>query len=153
MADNTRFLFEDTPPYDRSLIAVATVMPILIMSPIFLLMAYSNPALTATEAILIVLVLLVVLTIAYGLGVPAHVVVTEKGIVVGHGRLLRIRIPSTSIVSTDLRPPPWWFSLYYLFAPAEWVHVRKSSGLLKWWYIPVTLGVKLKTTLDSFLSP
>ena len=152
MAGNTRFLFEDTPPYDRSLIAVATIMPIMIMSPIFVLMAYTDPTLAAAAAILIVLVPLIVLTIPYGLGVPAHVIVTEKGVLIRHGRLLRIRIPGPSFISADLRPPPWWFNLYYLFAPSQWVHVRKSTGLLKWWYIPATSGVKLKNLLDSLIS-
>ena len=149
MADEMRYLFEDIPPYDQSLIAVATAMPIVIMSPIFLLMAYSEPALTAASLILILLVPLIVLAIPYSFGVPAHVTVSQKGVIVRHGKLLRIRIPSKSIISTDLKPPPWWFNLYYLFAPAQWVHVRKSTGLLKWWYIPATSGARLKTTLDS----
>jgi hypothetical protein len=152
MADNMRILMEDIPPYDRSLIYVATIMPIVIMSPIFLLMGYSEPTLTAASLVLIILVPLIVLTIPYSFGVPAHVTVTEKGVVVRHGKLLRIRIPSNSIISTDLRPPPWWFNLYYLFAHAQWVHVKKSTGLLKWWYIPATSGVRLKTTLDSLVS-
>ncbi|MFX1272820.1 MAG: hypothetical protein ACFFAX_14125 [Promethearchaeota archaeon] len=142
-------MFEDSPPYDKSLIAVATIMPIVIMTPIFLLMAYSEPALTAAALILIVLVPLIVLTIPYGFGVPGYVSVSEARIVVRHGRVLCIRIPIGSIISTDLRPPPWWFNLYYLFAPSQWVHVRKSTGLLKWWYIPATSAARLKTILDS----
>jgi hypothetical protein len=108
--------------------------------------------LTAASIILIFLVPLIVLTIPYSFGVPAHVTVTEMGVVVRHGKLLRIKIPKSSIISTDLKPPPWWFNLYYLFAPAQWVHVKKRTGLLKWWFIPTTSGVKLKTTLDSLLS-
>jgi hypothetical protein len=116
MIGNTHLLFEDTPPYDRTLIAVATIMPIVIMSPVFLLMTYSEPALTAVALVLIALVPLIVLIIPYSLGVPAHVTVTEKGIIVRHGRLLRIRIQKGSILSSDLRPPPWWFGFYYLRA-------------------------------------
>jgi hypothetical protein len=149
LSDREHFLFEDSPPYDKSLIAVATIMPIVIMTPIFLLMAYSDPALTPVALFLTVLVPVIVILIPYGLGVPGYVTVTKSRIVIRHGRLLRIRIPISSIASTNLKPPPWWFNLYYLFAPSQWVHVRKSTGLLKWWYIPATSAVRLKTVLDS----
>jgi hypothetical protein len=116
-------------------------------------MAYSDSELTAIALILLVLVPLIVVAIPYSFGVPAYVVVTEKGIVVRHGKLLRIRIPASSLISVELRPPPWWFNIYYLFANAQWVYVRKSTGLLKWWCIPATSGVRLKSVLDPFVTP
>ena len=144
-------MYEDIPPYDKALIAVASIMPIVIMTPIFLLMAFSDPTLAPAALVLIVLVPIIVIMIPYGLGVPAHVTVTESGIVIRHGRLLRIRIPISSIISLDVKPPPWWFSIYYLFSPSQWVFVKKSTGLLKWWCIPATSGTKLKTALDSLV--
>jgi len=149
MTGNPPAQYEDTPPYDKSLITAATAMPVVIMTPIFLLLAYSEPELTPIALILLFLVPLVVVMFPYSFGVPARVVVTEKGIAVRHGKLLRIEIPASSLVSIELKPPPWWFNIYYLFANAQWVYVRKSTGLLKWWSIPATSAARLKVILDS----
>ena len=149
MTDIPRSTFEDTPPYDRSLVKVGTVMPIVIMRPVFLLMAYSEPALTGVALALFILVPLVILMTVYGLGVPGDVMVSDWGIVVSHGLLIKIRIPVENIVSTVIEPPPWWLNYYYLYSNAQWLRVRKTSGLLKWWYVPTSSASRLKLAIKS----
>jgi hypothetical protein len=149
MPETDQILFEGTAPYDRSLVQVATVMPIVIMSPVFLLIVYSEPALSWMAILLFILIPTIILTTVYGLGVPGRVTVSEWGIVVKHGLLVRVKIPHEKIVSTTLEPPPWWLSYYYLYANAQWLRVGKSTGLLKWWYIPTSSASRLKMVTDS----
>jgi len=149
MTDEISTIFQDIAPYDRSLVNVAVIMPIVIMSPVFLLMAYSEPALSGLALSLFFIVPAIILTTVYGLGVPGTVVVSDWGIIVKHGLLIRIKIPRKTIVSTTIEPPPWWLNYYYLHANAQWLRVGKSSGLLKWWYIPTTSATRLKLAIES----
>jgi hypothetical protein len=149
MTDDSNIVFQDIAPYDHSLVNVAAIMPIIIMSPVFLLLAYSEPALSGLSLVLFILIPTTILTAVYGLGVPGRVVVSEWGIVIKHGLLVRIRIPREAVVSTTIEPPPWWLNYYYLYANAQWLRVGKTSGLLKWWYIPTTSATRLKLVIES----
>ena len=102
MTENSPMIFNDRAPYDRSLVNVAAIMPIVIMSPVFLLMAYSEPALSGLALSLFLIVPAIILTTVYGLGVPGKVVVSDWGIVVKHGLLVRIKIPQKDITSTTI---------------------------------------------------
>ena len=149
LSDKEQILFEDTPLYDRTLIAVAVVMPIVIMGPIFFLLAYSEPALSQIAFMLFILVPLIILAFPFALAVPTSVMVSRSGILIKHGLILRIRVSSSHIISSELKPPPWWFSLYYLYPNAQWVHIRKSRGLLKWWYIPTKSARRLMAVIEE----
>jgi hypothetical protein len=153
MTENKSTVFEDSSPYDRSLVRVATVMPIVIVGPVFLLLAFTEPALRGFAIALFFIVPLVILMTVYGLGVPGRVVVSEWGVVVKHGLLVRIKIPVEDIMSITNEPPPWWLNYYYLYANAQWLRVGKKSGLLKWWYIPTTSTTKLKLVIESVQNP
>jgi hypothetical protein len=149
MTENQPRTFHDIAPYDRSLVNVATIMPIVIMSPVFLLIAYSEPTLSGLALGLFFIVPAIILTTVYGLGVPGTVSVTAWGVVVKHGLLVRIRIPREAIVSTAIDSPPWWLNYYYLHANAQWLRVGKSVGFLNWWYIPTTNATRLKLAIES----
>ena len=149
MIENKSTVFEDTAPYDQSLVKVATIMPIVIVGPVFLLLAFSEPALRGFALALFLIIPLVILMTVYGLGVPGKVTVSEWGIVVKHGLLVRIKIPVEDIMSITIEPPPWWLNYYYLYANAQWLRVGKRAGLLKWWYIPTTSATKLKLAIES----
>jgi len=142
-------IFEEKAPYDQSLVRVATIMPFVIMTPVFLLMAYSEPALSGLAIVLLFLIPAIILTTVYGLGVPGVVVVSHWGIVVKHGLLVRIRIPAKEILAITIEPPPWWLNYYYLYANAQWLRIGKASGLLKWWYIPTSRANRLKQVIES----
>jgi hypothetical protein len=146
---NDSRVFEDTAPYDRSLVKVATVMPIVIVGPVFLLLAFSEPALRGFALALFIIVPLIILMTVYGLGVPGQVMVSEWGVVVKHGLMVRIKIPIEDIMSLTIEPPPWWLNYYYLYGNAQWLRVGKRAGLLKWWYIPTTSATKLKLAIES----
>jgi hypothetical protein len=119
------------------------------MGPVFLLLAFSEPTLRGFALALFIIVPLIILMTVYGLGVPGQVVVSDWGIVVKHGLLVRIRIPVEDIISLNIEPPPWWLNYYYLYANAQWLRVGKRLGLLKWWYIPTTSASKLKLVIES----
>lgn len=148
MTNPPRRIFEDTAPYDQSLVKVAMIMPIVIVGPVFLLLAFSEPALRGFALALILIIPLVILMTVYGLGVPGKVTVSEWGIVVKHGLLVRIKIPVEDIMSITIELPPWWLNYYYLYANAQWLRVGKKSGILKWWYIPTTSATKLKLAIE-----
>ena len=149
MTEAASKIFDDIAPYDRSLVNVAAIMPIIIMSPVFLLLAYSEPALSGLAIILFILIPTIILTTVYGLGVPGLVVVSNTGIIVKHGLLVRVKILKDEIVSTSIESPPWWLNYYYLYANAQWVRVGKTSGYLKWWYIPTSNATKLRLAIES----
>ncbi len=149
MSDKEQILFEDTPPYDRTLIAVAVAMPMVIMGPVFLLLAYSEPALSGVALLLFIIVPVIILVFPFTLAVPTSVLVSKSGILIKHGLFLRIRVSSGRIISSELKSPPWWFNLYYLYPTAQWVHIKKSSGLLKWWYIPTKSARRLMVALEE----
>ena len=149
LSDKEQILFEDTPSYDRTLIAVAVAMPIVIMGPVFFLLAYSEPALSQVAFMLFILVPVIILVFPFALAVPTSVMVSRSGVSVKHGLFLRIRVPSSRIISSEIKPPPWWFNLYYLYPNAQWVHIRKSHGLLKWWYIPTKSARRLVVALEE----
>ena len=145
----SRSIFEDTAPYDQSLVKVAAIMPIVIVGPVFLLLAFAEPALRGFAIALFFIVPLLILMTVYGLGVPGKVEVSEWGLVVKHGLLIRIEVPVEDIVAITIEPPPWWLNYYYLYANAQWLRVGKRSGILKWWYIPTTSATKLKLAIES----
>lgn len=147
-----KIILEDTAPYDESLVRVSAVVPIIIIGPVFLLMAFAEPALTGLALILFILIPIVILTTVYGLGVPGRVTVSEWGIVVRHGVFVRIRVPVEDIVSLSVEPPPWWLNYYYLYANAQWLRVGKRTGILKWWYVPTTSAARLKIAIESIKS-
>ena len=149
MTDFSHKIFKETAPYDQSLVKVATVMPIVIMGPVFLLLAYSEPTLRWVALALFVIIPLLILMTVYGLGVPGQVMISEWGITIKHGLLVTIKIPVEDIRSITIEPPPWWLNYYYLYANAQWLRVGKKAGLLKWWYIPTKSATNLKLAIES----
>ncbi|MGY5874393.1 MAG: hypothetical protein RTU30_01495 [Candidatus Thorarchaeota archaeon] len=138
---NDQVLLKDCPPYDATYIRVGGAMVIVILGPVLFLIAYSEPVLIPLSIGLVVLIPLIVVGAPYTFGVPARVVVDKSGAKVRHG-LVTIRMPAGDISQVDIQNPPWWLSIWYLFPDAQWVRIRKSRGLLKWWYFPATNAVK-----------
>ncbi len=147
---NGKIILKDSPPYDATYIRIGGVMVIVILGPVLFLIAYSEPVLIPLSLGLVILIPLIVIGAPYIFGVPARVAVDESGARVRHG-LVTINMPAEDINQVEIQDPPWWLSIWYLFPDAQWVRIRKSRGLLKWWYFPTTSAVRFIDAVKAIL--
>ena len=143
-------VLQDHPSYDVMYIRAGAAMVVTILAPVFFLLAYSEPALTPLSVILVILIHLLVIGAPYIFGVPGRVIVSKGGAKVSHG-MVTINMPADEIHHLEIRNPPWWLSVWYLFPEAQWVLLRKREGLLKWWYFPTTNAVKFIEAVKSIM--
>lgn len=137
-------LLIDSPPYDHEFIKVIAFACLFVMAPVFIMIFLFEPEWGYWGLVLGVLVPIFVAAIPYLLVVPTKIVVSSSQVRIKHGRLWTIRIPIERIVHSEvLDHPPWWGNFQYFFPHAQWVYLRKSSGILHWWYVPTTSATRL----------
>ncbi len=137
-------ILQDKPPYDHVFIRAIAFACFFVMSPVFILIFLMEPTWGYWGLILWIIVPLFVYSVPYLLVVPTKVVVTRNQVWVKHGRLWRIKIPIEAITGSEVMDyPPWWANFQYFYPTAQWVHITKTSGVLKWWYIPATSATQL----------
>lgn len=136
-------LFVDRPPYDVVLARAVSFAAFFVLSPVFILMAYTEPSYTGWLILLWLFIPLFIIAIAYLLIIPGQITVTRKNVTSKHGAW-SVKIPLAHIQDLEvLRYAPWWVNFQHFYPNAQWVHVTKSRGLLKWWYIPATSATQL----------
>ena len=141
--------YVDRPDYDVGFLKVAAAGSAFILAPVFLSLMFSEPQYFGWIFLLWILVPICVIAVPYMLVIPAVITIDNMMVNARHG-VWTLKIPLHIVEYTEIvSAPPSWVNNHYMFPNAQWVHFRKTKGLIKSWYVPATSATQLILTVRT----
>ena len=135
--------YSDRPVYDVQFLRYVAAGSVFIMSPVFILLMLTESAYAIWIGLLWLAVPACIFVVPYLLVIPALITMKDTTLVVRHGKWT-MRFPNSIIDYEEIvQAPPTWVNNHYMFPSAQWVHIRKTKGIFKSWYIPATSATRL----------
>ncbi|MHA1906767.1 MAG: hypothetical protein ACW98Y_05710 [Candidatus Thorarchaeota archaeon] len=133
----------DSPTHDVHFLRYVAAGSLFILSPVFIILMLTEISFALWIGLAWIMIPVIIFLVPYVLVVPAIITTTDSTLLARHGKRT-LKFPFSIMEYCEIiEAPPSWVNNHYLFPNAQWVHIRKSKGFFKSWYIPATSATKL----------